>query len=76
MTVLFCVSVVLVVRRRSPADRILALDVLTLLLIAFLVLFSGSQGSSYLLDAALVLALLSFLSTFAAAKYYGKGRIF
>ncbi|WP_119068687.1 monovalent cation/H+ antiporter complex subunit F [Rubrobacter indicoceani] len=76
MTVLFGVSVVLVIKRRSPADRIQALDVLTLILIALLVLFTDSQGVPYYLDAALVLALLSFIATVAAARYYIKGRIF
>ncbi|MGI8650891.1 MAG: monovalent cation/H+ antiporter complex subunit F [Rubrobacter sp.] len=76
MTVLFGVSVVLLIRRRSPPDRIQALDVLTLILIALLVLFTDSQGVSYYLDAALVLALLSFVATVAAARYYMKGRIF
>ncbi|AHY46260.1 Multisubunit Na+/H+ antiporter MnhF subunit [Rubrobacter radiotolerans] len=76
MTVLFCISVVLVISRRTPADRIQALDVLTLILIALLVLFSDSQSVPYYLDAALVLALLSFIATVAAARYYAGGKIF
>lgn len=76
MTVLFGVSVVLVIKRRNPADRIQALDVLTLILIALLILFTDSQEVPYYLDAALVLALLSFIATVAAARYYINGRIF
>lgn len=76
MTVLFCVSVVLVIRRRSPADRIQALDVLTLILVALLILFSDAQGTSYYLDAALVLALFSFIGTVAAARYFADGKVF
>ena len=59
--------------RRSP--HWLAVLV-TLLLVAFLVLYSDSRQVSYYMDAALVLALLSFAATIAAARYHSEGRIF
>jgi len=52
-----------------------ALDTLTLVLVALLVLYAASGRSPYLLDAALVLALLSFVGTLAAARYFGERRI-
>jgi len=73
---LLCISIVLVVRERSALVRVLALDMVTLLLVAFLVLYSDSRQVSYYLDAALVLALLSFAATIAAARYHSEGRIF
>ncbi len=76
MTVLLSVTVVVVIRARSTMVRILALDMLTLILIALLILFADANGVSYYLDAALVLALLSFVSTLAAARYHSEGRIF
>lgn len=76
MTVLVGVSVGLVIRARSTTVRILALDQLTLILVGLLVLYSGSQRQPYYLDAALLLALLAFLATLAAARYHGEGRIF
>jgi multicomponent Na+:H+ antiporter subunit F len=76
MTVLLAVSVVFIVRSRSAMVRILGLDVLTLLLVAFLILYSDSNRSPYYLDAALALALLSFVSTLAAARYHSERRIF
>lgn len=76
MTVLLLSVLVLVIRAATPMTRILALDVLTLVLVALLVLYSTITGTSYYLDAALLLALVSFLSTFAAARYYSEGRIF
>ena len=45
-------------------------------LIALLILYSDSRKVGYYLDAALVLALLSFLATIAAARYHSEGEIF
>ena len=76
MTVLLGASVVLVVRARSATGRILALDMLVLILIALLVLFSDSRRVAYYLDAALMLAVISFIATLAASRYSSQGRIF
>lgn len=76
MTVLLGASVVLVVRARTTLSRLLALDVAILVLIALLVLVAGANEVSYYLDAALVLALLSFVATVAAARYHSEGRLF
>lgn len=63
-------------RARSITARILAIDTTALLVIALLVLFSYWQGVPYYLDAALVLALLGFVGTLAAARFHGEGRLF
>jgi multisubunit Na+/H+ antiporter MnhF subunit len=76
IAMLMSVAVVLVVKERSALVRVLALDMVTLLLVALLVLYSDSRQVSYYLDAALVLALLSFAATIAAARYHSEGRIF
>ena len=76
MTVLLAVAVVAVIRVSETAGRILALDVLTLILVALLVLYGDANRSAYYLDAALILALLAFVGTLAAARYYGERRIF
>lgn len=76
MTALLVASTLLVVRARSVLSRVLALDMLILILVALLALLAESQRVAYLLDAALVLALLSFLATVAAVRYYAQGRIF
>lgn len=67
---------VLVQRAGAAASRILALDTLVLLLIGLLVLWSDSEGVPYFLDAALVLAVLGFAATLAAARFHGGGRLF
>jgi multisubunit Na+/H+ antiporter MnhF subunit len=75
MTVMLGVCVLEVVRAKSVMVRMLALDTLTLVLVAVLVLYATTQGATYFLDAALVLALVSFLGTIAAARYHSEGRI-
>lgn len=76
LAVLVAPCLVLILRADSASSRILALDILTLLLIGLLVLWSDSEGVSYFLDAALLLALLSFIGILAAGRFYGSGRLF
>jgi multicomponent Na+:H+ antiporter subunit F len=76
MTGLLAVMGFQVIRARSAMGRILALDVLTLILIAVLILYAAANRSSYYLDAALALALLSFVATLAAVRYHSDGRLF
>ncbi len=76
MTGLLAVSVAAVIKVQSTAGRILALDMLTLILVALLVLYADANRSPYYLDAALILALLAFIGTVAAARYHGQRKIF
>ncbi len=76
MTVLLVASVVAVIRLRSTAARILALDTLTLILSALLVVYAAGERSSYYMDVALILALLAFLSTLVTARYHGERKVF
>lgn len=76
MTGLLAVSVAAVIKVRSTAGRILALDMLTLILVALLVLYADAARSPYYLDAALILALLAFIGTLVAARYHGQRKIF
>lgn len=72
MTVLLAASVVLVIRAPSILSRILSLDMALLILVALLVLLSATLRVAYFLDAALALALLSFVTTLAAARYHAE----
>jgi multicomponent Na+:H+ antiporter subunit F len=76
MTALLGISIVVLVRARTVATRILLLDTLTLILVALLALFSLGTSSPHYLDAALILALLSFVAAIATARYYGEGSPF
>lgn len=74
--VLLGVVVVTLARAQSTASRILALDLLVLLLIGMLALVAGQEQRSYPLDAAMALALLSFVATISAARHYADRRPF
>jgi multicomponent Na+:H+ antiporter subunit F len=75
MTGLLGVSAVLVLRASSAPSRILALDMVTLILVADLLLLTSGERTPLFLDAALVLALLSFTATLAACRYHSDGRL-
>lgn len=76
MTILLIISLAAVIRAATVMVRILALDTLTLILTGLLVLFADANRSSYFLDAALILALLSFVSTMATARYHSERKVF
>lgn len=76
MTVLLVTSAAAVIRLRSTAGRILALDMLTLVLVGLLVLYADANNSPYYMDAALVLSLLAFLATLVLGRYYGERKVF
>jgi multicomponent Na+:H+ antiporter subunit F len=50
-------------------DRVVALDLISILLVALLTLFAVSSQVETYLDAALVLALVAFLGTVALARF-------
>jgi len=56
-------------------DRILALDTLYINSIALIVLFGIRLGTSMYFEAALLIALIGFVSTVAVAKYLLRGDI-
>lgn len=75
----FALSLALNVYRlaRGPSlpDRILALDTLYVNTIALLVLLGIGFDTQLFFEAALVVALLGFVSTVALAKYIARGDI-
>lgn len=66
----------MLVRARSGAVRILLVDLVTMLLVGLLVLRAGSDRAVHYADVGLVVALLSFVGTLAAARFLGRGRLF
>lgn len=62
-------STIRLVRGPSLPDRVVALDLLTMLLVAFLTLFALASGVGAYLDAAVALALVAFLATVAFARF-------
>ena len=53
----------------SAADRMVAIDILGTVVVGFVAIIMVASGRSYLLDVALVWALVSFVATLALAKY-------
>ena len=61
-------------RGPTAADRIVAVDILGILLIGFCALLTISTGRSWYIDIGIAWALQSFIGTLALAKYLeGKG---
>ena len=73
MTLLLVAGGLMLLRSRDMLQRIVAFDLLASIVIALLALLSYLRHTSYYLDAALALALLSFVSTLAAARQYAEG---
>jgi multicomponent Na+:H+ antiporter subunit F len=61
------------VRGPSLADRVVALDLITTLIIGDITVFAIANNQPLLLDLVLVLALIAFLATVAFAHYIEKG---
>lgn len=58
----------------SLPDRVVALDIMTTLMVAFTALFAISSGQSAFLDVGIALALVAFLGTVALARYAQRRR--
>jgi len=56
-------------RGPSLADRVVALDVLNILAVAYCALLAMASGRAVYLDAAIALALVAFLVTVAFARF-------
>lgn len=76
MVLLLGALVALAARQRSAADVVLVVDTLGLVMSAVLGLYGATRGEAGYLDAALVLAMLSFVQTAAGARYLRQGRAF
>jgi multicomponent K+:H+ antiporter subunit F len=59
----------------SVPDRILALDTMYINSIALIILYGMTMGTSLYFEAALLIAMLGFVSTVAVCKYLLRGDI-
>jgi multicomponent Na+:H+ antiporter subunit F len=76
LAVLLMVTIVAIGRARTTTERLVALDTAVLVLIGLLGLVAAESRRPYALDAAMALALLSFVATLAGARYLGDRRPF
>jgi multicomponent Na+:H+ antiporter subunit F len=75
-TLLLAGGGLVLLRAGDALQRVLALDLIVAIFIALLALLAYASDTSYYLDAALALALLSFVATLAAARHYERGAPF
>lgn len=58
----------------SLPDRVIAIDLIGVLMVCLLVVMAGTTAQQVLLDVAMVVALISFVGTVAYARYIERER--
>jgi multicomponent Na+:H+ antiporter subunit F len=66
-------AVVRLVKGPTMPDRIVAMDLVGVLVVGLIVVLAGSTGVRAALDAAIVIALVGFVGTVAYATYVQRG---
>jgi len=62
-------------RGPSPVDRVLGLDTLYINVVALIVLLGIQRRTPLLFEAAMIVAMLGFVSTVALARYLSRGDV-
>lgn len=65
----------IVITGEGLGDRILALDTMVINTIALIVLYGMAMGTEMFFEAAMIIAMLGFVSTVAYARYLLRGNI-
>lgn len=63
-------------RGKGTADRLLGVDMITLLITGVMVLLAPLQNTDGPIDLAIVLSALAFVGTLSIARYIAEGRVF
>jgi multicomponent Na+:H+ antiporter subunit F len=69
----FLLALARFIKGPTPADRVIAFDVLTIVSISGIVFAALAEGRGIYLDVALIYALLSFLGVIVFARYVESG---
>lgn len=67
------VALIRLLRGPTLPDRIVAMDLIGVLVVGLIVVLAASSGVRAMLDAAIVIALIGFLGTVAYATYVERG---
>jgi multicomponent Na+:H+ antiporter subunit F len=67
------IAVVRLIRGPTLPDRVVAMDLIGVLVVGLIVVLAASTGVRATLDAALVIALVAFVATIAYATYIERG---
>lgn len=70
----FVLAFIRLVRGPRLPDRVIALDLLTIVVMGFIIVYAVRSGQAAFLDVAIILALISFVGT-AAFAYYIERRV-
>ena len=68
------VAFVRVVRGPTLPDRVVAIDLIGVLIVGVIVVEAAATGNQAFLDVAIVIALISFVGTIAYARYVERDR--
>lgn len=68
-------AVIRLLRGPSAPDRVVAVDLLGTLSVSLLVVGAAASGQQAFLDAALIIALIAFVSTIAYAQFIERKRL-
>lgn len=69
------IATVRLLRGPDAVDRVLALDTLYINVVALVILLGVRSRSGLLFEAALIVAMLGFVSTVALARFLGRGEV-
>lgn len=69
-----CATIWRLLRGPSIPDRVVALDLIMIHLVGLIALFAVTSGRLVLLDAVIVVSVLSFLGTVAIARFIEEGK--
>ena len=64
-----------IVRGPSIADRVVAIDIIGIIVVGICVLLSISTGRAFLIDIGIAWIILSFIGTLTMAKYLGRRKL-
>ncbi|MCU0556654.1 MAG: cation:proton antiporter [Desulfobacterales bacterium] len=68
------ISFIRLVRGPQAADRVVALDLISVLIVAFLAAYAVHSGDTSFLDVAIAYALVAFLGTVALSRFLLRSR--
>jgi len=69
LTIAFFLTFYRLLRGPSLPDRVVALDLIAVITVGFIAVYAIDTGERVFLDAAIVVALITFLGTVAFAQY-------
>jgi len=64
-----------IVKGPSVADRVVAIDIIGIIVVGICVLLSISTGRAFLIDIGIAWIILSFIGTLTMAKYLGRRKL-